>query len=250
MTFSQAQYQAVTDKINSGMAELSAKIQEVRPAAEAATEQWYMPDFVKDAVMDLVDEVVSAAEAVWRTIADLLKGVAAPVLFFFDAYDWQTVRGLASDVAGELAPNLLPSTQHWTGRAQQAYVNAVSPQSAAAARIGTISDSTADALNECALAGLGFYFTIGMIVVQYVITMVGVIAALGSIAFSWAGLGIAVGDTVVGMALISTAVVSLLTTLGLQAKLMVSLHGQTVDASTFPGGEWPEPATSSFHHAT
>jgi hypothetical protein len=40
MTFSQAQYQAMTDKIDSGLADLSAMIREVRPLAEATTLHW------------------------------------------------------------------------------------------------------------------------------------------------------------------------------------------------------------------
>jgi hypothetical protein len=250
MTFSQAQYQALTDKIDSGLADLSAMINEVRPLAEATTLHWYIPGFVRDLFMDMVDEFVNAAVAVWHTIADLAKGAAAPILFVVDAYEWQDVRGLASGVASELTPNVLPSTRHWTGTAQQAYVDAVAPQSAAAARVGVISADTADALVACAITGLAFYAAIGTILAQYIATMAEAIAAFSSGAFSWVGIGLAVGDTSITAGLINAAVGSLVTSLGLQAQQMVSLHGQTADASTFPGGTWPEAGTASFGHAT
>jgi hypothetical protein len=250
VAFSQAQYQAAVDAINSGMSDLSGRIERVMPAAGAGTDHWYVPDFVKDAVMWLAEEVATMATSLWHTIAELLKGAAAPVLFFFDAYEWQSVRGLANGVAGELSPTVMPSAQHWTGAAEQAYAAIIPPQATAASRIGAISDSTATALTVCAVAGLAFYLTLGVILAQFAIAMIGVIAALGSVAFSWAGVALAVGEVSGISALITGAVVTLLGVLTAQSEGIVSLHGQTVDNDAFPGGRWPDPNTGSYNQAS
>jgi hypothetical protein len=149
-----------------------------------------------------------------------------------------------------LSPTVLPSGQHWSGTAQQAYAKIIPPQAAAATRIGAISDSTAIALGICAVAGLAFYVALGVILAQFIIAMIGVIAALGSVAFSWAGVALAVGDTTVSAGLIITAVTTLIAVLTAQTQQMVSLHGQTVDNSVFPGGKWPNPNTSSYNFAS
>lgn len=250
MAFGQAQYEAVVDKINEGITTVSAKIDEVIPAAEASIDHWYIPGFIKDAVMWLANETVSIAQEIWRTFTELLKGAAAPVIFFSDAWDWDNIHGLASDVAGELSPTVMPSSRHWTGDAQQAYATIVPLQGAAASRIAAVADGTSSALNGCALAGLAFYLTLGLILAQFIIALVGVIAALGSIALSAAGLALAVGETTVGIGLIITAVGGLLTVLTTQSNEMVALHGQAVDNSAFPGGRWPDPYTATYGHAS
>lgn len=99
----------------------------------------------------------------------------------------------------------------------------------------------------CAAAGLAFYLALGIIVVKFIVAMVGVIVALGSVAFSWAGVALAVEEAGVNTGLIIAAVTTLTAVLGAQAQQMVTLHGEAVDASTFPGGRWPDPTTGSYH---
>lgn len=248
--FSQAQYEAATNKINQGMADVSRKIDQIVPAAQAGVDHWYIPGFVKDAVLWLAQEAVGIAQNLWNKITDLLKGVAAPVAFFFDAFDWENLRGLAAGVAGEISPSVMPSSRHWTGDAQEAYAKIMPAQSTAATRIATIADSTGTALDVCAAAGVAFYVALGVIVAQFVIAMVGVIAALGSVAFSWAGVGLAVGDTTVSAGLIITAVAALGVVLTAQSQQMVSLHGQAIDDAAFPGGKWPDPHTDTYNYAS
>jgi hypothetical protein len=250
VAFSQAQCQAVTDKINAGMSDLSAKIQQVKPAAQAGVDHWYIPGSVKDAVLWLADKLVNIAEWLWNKFVELMEGVAAPVMFFVDAFDWQDVKGLASNVAGDLNPAQLPSTQHWSGAAQQSYAKVVPLQVNATARIGTLADKTATALGLCAVTGLAFYVTLGVIIAQFIAAMAAAIAAFGTVAFSWAGVAIAVGDTSVSSGMVIAAVGALVALLGAQAQQMVSLHGEAVDNSVFPGGKWPNPNTSAYNHAS
>lgn len=249
MGFSQTEYDAVVAKINSGMNDIKDKVRQIVPAAEAGVDHWYVPGVVAGVVLGLADEAVQIATTLLDKLTELLEGVAAPVLFFFDAYGWSDVKGLASDVAGELDPMAMPSSRHWSGDAQQAYAKIIPDQAAAATRIGAVADSTATSLNVCAVAGLAFYVAIGAIVAQFVAALVGVIAALGSVAFSWAGVALAVGDTSISAGLIIAAVTALIGVLTAQAEQMVTLHGQVVDNSRFPGGKWPDPNTSSYDHA-
>lgn len=246
MAFSEAQFQAAVDKINSGMSDLSGKIGQIRPTAEAAVDHWYIPGFVADAVLWLADKAISLAKAVWDKIAELVKGVAAPIYFFKYAFDWEDIRGLASGVSGELNPAVLPAGKRWKGAAEVAYSKIIPLQAGAGTRIGTIADKTAVALGICAAAGLAFYLALGIIVVKFIIAMVGVIVALGSVAFSWAGVALAVEEAGVNTGFIIAAVTTLTAVLGAQAQQMVTLHGEATDASTFPGGRWPDPTTGSY----
>ena len=246
MAFSEAQFQAAVDKIDSGISDFSGKINQIRPTAESAVDQWYVPEFVADAVLWLAEKAVSLAKAVWDKIVELLKGVAAPVYFFKYAFDWQDIRGLASGVSGQLNPAALPAGKHWKGAAADAYSTIFPLQGGAATRIGTIADKTAVALGICAAAGLAFYLALGIILVKFIIAMVGVIIALGSVAFSWAGVALAVEEAGVNTGLIIAAVTTLTAVLAAQAQQMVTLHGEAVDASAFPGGRWPDPITGAY----
>ncbi|MGH3620916.1 MAG: hypothetical protein ACRDQ5_03885 [Sciscionella sp.] len=247
MAFSEAQFQAVQDKINGGLRDLSGKIDQVRPAAEAGLDHWYIPGFVKDAVRWLVDKAVSLAKTIWDKIVEVLKGVTAPLYFFKYSFDWQDVRGLATGVAGQLKPEAMTASTKWKGSAADAYGKVIKPQGDAANKIGTIADKTSSALGICAAAGLAFYVAIGIILVKFIVAMVGIIAALGSVAFSWAGVVLAVEEAGVNTGLIITAVTTLAAALGFQAQQMSVLHGEAVDNSTFPGGTWPDPTTGSYN---
>ncbi|GGM68452.1 hypothetical protein GCM10012275_43690 [Longimycelium tulufanense] len=250
MGFSEAQFQAAVDKINAGLRDLSSKIEQVRPAAEAAANQWYVPDVVKDAVLWLAEKAISLAKSVWNKIVEVLKGVAAPVWFFKYAFDWADVKGLATDVAGQLKPEAMTGTQRWHGEAAEAYRKHITPQGQAAARIGTLADKISIALGICATAGLAFYVSIGVILAKFIVAMVGIIASLGSVAFSWVGVGLAVEEASVNTGFIIAAVSTLTAALGAQAQQLVALHSEAVDNNTFPGGTWPNPVTTTYNDAS
>lgn len=238
-SFSTAQYQAVLDKINSGMSTVSQeKLPELAAATNSLLGTWYIPAGVKDAVRWMVDEITHIAESVLRTIEQLLEGAAMPIYLFDYSWNWEDIKGAASNVASETTPQNV-SVPGWTGSAADAYTSAVQPQSQAAAQIGTIAGGAVTSLLACAAAGLAFYIALGIIVFQLIAALVSAIVAIGSIIFSWAGLGMVVADAGVSAGMITAAVVSLLTLLGVEASQMVSLHGQAEDDTAFPGGRWP-----------
>ncbi|MEU6149231.1 hypothetical protein ABZ816_04450 [Actinosynnema sp. NPDC047251] len=246
MGFSEAQFAETVKKINEGMASLSTKIGEVPGAAHAAVDHWYLPGFIKDAILWCATKITELARWIWDKITDVLKGVAAPVSFFSYAFDWQDVRGVANGVTGQLKPEAMPAATSWTGPAATAYKGVVKPQGDAAAKIATIADKTATALQVCAGVGLTFYVAIAVIVVKFIAAMITAIAAFGSAVFSWAGAALVVEEAGVNSGLIWAAVAALTAALGTQAQQLIGLHGEVVDTSFFPGGKWPNPTTASF----
>ncbi|MGH3696538.1 MAG: hypothetical protein ACRDRX_21530 [Pseudonocardiaceae bacterium] len=248
MTFSTAQFQETINKLNDGMDELSNKIAAVPPAANAAMDHWYIPGFIKDAIKWLAEKITELATWIWNKIKEVMAGIAAPVYFFQFAFDWQDIRGIASGVTGRLKPEAMPATSSWTSPAGLAYSRIIKPQGDAANKIATVSDKTATALQICAGVGLTFYVAIAVILVKFILAMVAAIAAFGSGIFSWAGAALVVEEAGVNSGLIWTAIAALTAALGTQAQQLISLHGEAIDNSTFPGGHWPTPTTSAYNH--
>jgi hypothetical protein len=54
----------------------------------------------------------------------------------------------------------------------------------------------------------------------------------------------------VNTTIIGTALIALAAFLAAQAGSMVVLHGEAVDAASFPAGKWPSPNSSTFNDAT
>lgn len=238
-SFSPTQYQAVTDKISSGINTVS---QEKLPALTSATSsligKWYIPAPVKDAVKWLVDEIVRIAEDVLHAVEKLLEGIAMPIYMFDYAWKWENIKGTATSVANMITPQEI-TVKDWQGHAASSYTSAIQPQSQAATQIGTIASSTATSMWTCAAGGLAFYILLGIVIFQLIASLVAAIAAVGSIIFSWAGLAMVVADAGVTSGMITAAIAGLVTLLGLEASQMVSLHGEAVDSTNFPGGRWP-----------
>ncbi|SDY98506.1 hypothetical protein SAMN05444365_104437 [Micromonospora pattaloongensis] len=250
MAFSVAQYEATIDKLTAGMADLSAKLQEVGPTVQKATSHWYVTQSVADDLVWVGNKILELGSWVLDKLAELLKGAAAPVTFFFTARDWEDVRGLATGVSGQLKPELLGVGRVWHGSAADAYVKQIKPQSDAAARVGTLADKTAVALYTCAATGLAFYVALAVILIKFIVATITALAALGSVVFSWAGAALIVEEAAVNTGMIVAAVSGLVAVLGAQASQMVVLHGEAVDGSTFPGGQWPNATPDHFSDAT
>lgn len=240
MGFSQAQYDAVTSKVKSGVRQAGDKTQQIAPAANKAVSHWYLPEGVKRAIIWMAEKLIELSEWLVKTCEDLLQGVFAPIAFFKVGWDWQDVKGKASNVQGSINPHALGS-RSWEGTAQNDYRAAIKLQSPAAGRIKEIADSTALALYACAATGLVFYGALGAIIYQFIATQAAAIAALLSGALSLAGFLASVGDAGISAGLVWTLVGATGLTLGTQASQMGVLHGQASDNTYFPqGGHWPK----------
>ncbi|MCE7001633.1 hypothetical protein LWC34_02075 [Kibdelosporangium philippinense] len=250
MGFSEAQFNETINKLNQGMSDLSKKIGEVPQAANAAVDHWYIPGFIKDAIMWCAEKICELANWIWNKIQEVMRGIAAPVYFFKYAFDWQDIRGITNGVTGQLKPEAMPAANSWTGSAATAYKGVIKPQGDAANKIATVSDKTSTALQICAGVGLTFYVAIGIILLKFIAAMVVAIAAFGSAVFSWTGAAIVVEEAAVNSGLIWGAIGALTAALGTQAQQMISLHGEAIDNSTFPGGHWPDATTGSYNDAS
>lgn len=250
MDFSETQLQEAVRQINDGLSDLSRKIAEVPVAARAATDHWYIPGPVADVINWLAQEITDLAGSVLNKIREVMVGVAAPVLFFQYAFDWQDIRGIANGVTGELKPDVLVADGRWTGPAAATYAKIIAPQGNAANKLATISDKTATALGICAGVGLTFYLAIAVILAKFIVAMGAALAAFGTAVLSWAGAALVVEEAGVNSGLIWGAIGALTAALGTQAQQMISLHGEAVDDSTFPGGHWPDPVASSFRNGS
>jgi hypothetical protein len=250
MGFSESQFNEVIAKINKGMDELGRKIEEVPNAANAAMAHWYVPAPVKDAIKWSAEKITALAVWIYDKIKECLKGIAAPVYFFSYAFDWQDIRGIANGVTGQLKPEAMPAVSSWSGSASVAYKSQIKPQGDAAGKIAVISDKTATALQICAGVGLTFYVALAVILVKFIAAMATCIAAFASAVFSWAGAALIVEEAGVNSALIWAAIGTLTAALGTQVQQLVTLHGEAIDNSFFPGGKWPDPTTGTFNDGT
>lgn len=241
MAFTEAQYTAAIDKMNSKLDTMSTKLNEVGPKAESTANKWYVPDFIADALIWCANKIIDLGNWLWKKIVDCMKGAAVPVTAFFDAFDWETkVRGKASEVAGSTATDALTAPKTWTGDGATAYTTAVKGQPTAATSIETSADKVAIALGFSALAGLAFYVALGMIIAKFIGALIAAIVALGSAVFSWAGAALIVEEAGVDSALIWGAISTLTTALGTQAYQMTVVKGEAMDQSAFPDGHWPK----------
>ena len=242
MTFSAAQHQAVADKLEFGMTKLSVKLNEIGPKADAATDHWYITDKVAAAIRKVGDKLLELGSWVLQKIKELAKGIAAPVIFWFTAQDWQDqVKAKASEVAGDTHPKALKAPRQWKGEGAEAYTNAVWTQPAAATQIGNLGSSVAASLMASAIAGLTFYVALALILYKFIAATVAALVAFGSVVFSWAGVLIIVEEAGVNAAMLKTAVGLLLLALATQSEELIRVSGDAQDSSTFPhGGRWPE----------
>ena len=244
------EYEAAIEEINSGLDDLSAKAAEIAPTANNILGKWYVPGFVKDAILWLAEEMLSMLQSMFDRFVELLKGAAAPVYMIMFAFDWADVKGHATGVVSGVDPGVLRASRMWTGAAAEAYEAAIVPQRTAAARIGTMSDKTIFALGAVAAAGLLFYLALGVIVVKLIVATVTAVGLLGSVVLSWAGAAIVVEEAAVNTALIIAAVSALTAAVTAGSTQMATLRGEVLDGTGFPGGRWPNAASGDFSDGT
>jgi hypothetical protein len=250
MSFSEAQYNATIIKLNQGLNDLSVKIGEVAPAANIILGDWWVPDFIKETIRWCAERIIEIALWTWNKINEVMVGLAAPVLFFSYAYEWQNVRGIASGVTGQLKPEFMPAANHWSGSAATAYTKIIKPQGDAANKLATIADKTAQVLTVCACAGLAFYLAIVGILGKVIVGVVLTIGAMATGVLAVPATGYFVAQAGIDSAMIWGAICVLATGLGVQAQQLITLHGEAVDNSFFPGGHWPNPVVAAFSDAT
>ena len=116
-------------------------------------------------------------------------------------------------------------------------------QAPAATQVAAVATTVATSLGACAVAGLAFYVALGVIVARLVTAVTVVVAALGSVAFSWAGVLLAVEEAAVTSGMVVTAVAGLTAVQGAAAVAVVNVTNAARSTAAFPHGHWPSATT-------
>ncbi|WP_405898334.1 hypothetical protein OG242_13070 [Streptomyces sp. NBC_00727] len=242
MAFNPEQFQAIIDKLNTGLTSITTHANEIGPKVESAVNHWYVPDAVARGCIWIAEQIIKAVNWVINKLVDILQGAFAPIIMFYNAMQWQgeEVRGKASGVASSTQKYNLTSPKYWEGEAATTYTNAVFPQSAAAAQVASSASTVAGCLAACGVAGLAFYTAVGVFVAQLIpVLAASAVAAASVVALPAAGAA-AAAEATLGPAVIGGAVLALLTVIGAEATTMSQLTGESTDKSAFPnGGHWP-----------
>ncbi|MFF3261058.1 hypothetical protein [Streptomyces sp. NPDC002932] len=241
MAFNVAQTQATTEKLNTGVTTMSAKLDLIGPAVEKAMNHWYIPDAIAKPVIWAANKLIELGSWILDKVVECLKGVAAPVMFFLDAQDWQgpSIRGKVSGVAGNVAGDALKAPLSWTGDAATVYTKAVAGQPIAATQIETTSDKLATALTLCAVAGAAFYLALLAVLIKAILVMIAAAAAAATGVGAPVGFAAAVGEALSDAGIITGLVVTLVGVLTAQGGQMAVAKGEANDNSAWRDGKWP-----------
>ena len=208
------------------------------------------PGAVGDAVAWCVHHLVDIGTALLDVLVEALHGSGAPFRFLDLARDWTDVRGTATGVVGELNPAVLPATGVWSGTAADAYARASKLQTDAAARIGAMASTMSAVLVQSALDGITFYVAVELILAKILAAVLTALLAAETVVLSPVAFGLCLEEAAVTPALLGSAVTALISSLGLQASHLVSLHGEAGDRSAFPAGRWPDATTGRYADAS
>jgi hypothetical protein len=249
MSFSVADFQSAVDKINDGMDDISAKMDELPQKANNAIDHWYIPDFIADAVVWMVEKMQELAQKIWDKLVEFLKGVVAPIYFWDHRSQLQNVVDRSNDVVARLGDAELAGSAQWEGLGADAYRRQIGPQRAAAGELSAQAEGFRGSLLGLAIGGLAFYVGVGVIVVKFVVALVACLVALGSVVFSWAGLAIVCEEAGVNTAALAALAVGLGALLEEQVRQMAAMQ-DSLSSDTFPGGVWPQGHNGQFSDGT
>lgn len=242
MSVAVEQFQALIEKLESGLKGLSDKLNILGPRVESTADQWWVPGPVARGLIWLANKIVECISWIIEKIQDLLKGAVAPVILTLDAVDWvgEGIKGKATGVQSNTQRFNLTAPKQWTGKGATAYTEAVFPQSAAAAQVGSSATTIATALGAAAVAGLAFYGALGLFVAQLLPVLgFSVGAALSVVGFPAAG-ATTTAEATLGTGVIAGAVAALLAVLGAQGAALIAVTSEANEKGAFPkGGHWP-----------
>ncbi|MFC1402373.1 MULTISPECIES: hypothetical protein [Streptacidiphilus] len=238
--FSPSQYQEATSKLGEQPRILHLHASELEVKAQHLADEWYIPEPVAEVILELVSRINTTTEQLISMFEDALESIGAPWSMWENHHGWQSLRGSATGVAANVTPSTLGSVGSWTGAAATAYTQAIGPQSAAAARLGSIADKVQGLLASCAEGGALFYLGLLVEAVQLLFAYGVASAATATGVAAPGGLVVALG----GSAAVLTAVVALVSALTNfakgQADALSDLQNEAVDQSAFPFGHWPK----------
>jgi hypothetical protein len=238
--FSLSQYQEITAKLAENPHSIRLRQTELQVKAQRLADEWYIPEPVAETIIEIMNLINSSIDQTMATLELALDAVTAPWTMWEKHDGWQALRGTATGVAADVNLSTLGSTGSWTGAAAAAYTRAIPPQSAAAARLGSIAGKAQGVLAMTAITGLVFYAAVLAEVVQVSIALVTADAATDTGVGAPAGLLVALGGSAKCAATLSSLVAALLTFLGAQALALSDLQSEAAEMTAFPFGHWPQ----------
>ncbi|MFI5536035.1 hypothetical protein ACIA5H_06540 [Nocardia sp. NPDC051900] len=253
MSFDISSYNSVVDGLEKFLDDIDGKVRVAIPQAEQeALDLPYVRLIppVQRAVKTCADKLIEICKWLWDKVIEIMKGIRAPYDMYLRSRDWTDVRDSVSSIQGEIDPNNLAVNRVWKGAAQLAYMKANTAQSAASGKVGDIADKTKTVLIESAVAGLAFYAGLLSICWQFLANLAAAIAALATGVGAPISLADIAADSGITTAQIWVAVGLLSAFVGQQARSFGDLHSAASDNSSFPGGRWPDPISSTFSDAS
>lgn len=249
-----AELEAVGTKIASGITECQGHLAAIPGAVNSFMGSWaaaLIPDSVKQWAVDCANAFLNACSTFLGKVGEFLQGIAMPIIALVKTWDWLDVQKEAARISEAIDPaaNMaLRVNDIWKGPAASAYAEAIKPQAGKAKHISDSAGKVSLSLGIVGAAGLAFYIAIGVILVKFIAACVVIIAAFASVAFSWAGLALAVEEAAVNTGMVIAAVAALTACLAVQVQQAASIEGDLMAA--FPNGSWPNPAVANFSDAS
>jgi hypothetical protein len=245
-----ADYHLLMERINRLLKEFDEKLDQVDRAFQKGMQ------VLSDAAEYLGDLLISARDALiklkrmidteirkLRTDFDkFLTGLAVPLVMMEMDDKWLAVRNLANDVAAKVQNPGDRLGQHWEGPAAAKYISVVTPQVAAAQRLGAIAEKTATTLQDMVVATMTYYIAIATalgVIIGGLITAIAGLAGGVTAPIGVAGIIAALGAAVaLGGAAYNFAIQ--------QDKAGSNLEGEARNPAGFSAGpSWPKAAAVS-----
>lgn len=232
---------AVIQKANEKLKEIQDKIKELFDKINSLLS--WVPSFlssVVDKIKDAVNAFNAKLQQFWDKVEQFISEPGSPSALKQAAQSWEnSVSKVISDITGTLSTDQLQAENDWQGQAANAYKSTIPSQTAALNSIKGIADQLNTSLNNLGNAVIAFWVAIGAAFLTFVVGLVAAIAACCTVVGTPAGVGAAATTIGVVLALVTTAVLALVSYLNSVSSEQASLTQKLNDNSTFPHGKWP-----------
>lgn len=227
--FDPAQYDELISKIRSEMEKLPASFNAQVSKIESDFE--WIPG-VGDAVKDALNEAVRLFNEAMQKLGEFLQWTDVPVRMWSWSDQWSSIATKAGESATQIAA-LKQYQSEWGGIAGGKYQTAVSNQGPAVDQIQSRANQLAGACSGTAIAGFGFYVSVG----------IAIVGLAGAIITSETGVGLVVG-LVAFLAGVAGALASLLLGVEGQARAFRTANEPSDAFSGPPANAWPRSTTN------
>lgn len=210
---------------------------------------------IKEWAGDWVDAAIKAVYALGRHIKEVAQqakaeldklrvGYNAPILANEFADKWGKLRGLATQVSADVRnPKSRFGPEKWEGKAADRYADAVGPQVTATDRISSTMDKVSNALTEAAIQTSNYVDAVLTATSILLVAMAAAVAAAVSGVFAAAGVVAFIGAGVNFFWQVRKASFDYL---NIQLKLATQLEAEVSNVTEFPGGKWPQAASTMY----